>query len=314
MPPTDLEETRAPEPGLADVRRARSARRLRAVLVVTALVVVVVAGGLAVVATRSGGGTGGTGSSAGGEGPSSERSRSTASTSTPTTAPTTTAPPVPTSVPGVTVGPLVGGPGPIPVVHRVPTTDPVVFITIDDGAFADEDALKLIGEHRIPVTLFLNQSYFAANADYFRRLQDSGAVLGAHTSTHAELRGRDAAFQHAEICDMVAEFRDRFGRAPTLFRPPYGSYDATTLQQAASCGFTAALHWSAVADSGSIVTADGPLRAGDIVLLHFRPGLVLRLYTVLTQIQAAGLRPASLSDYLDSAPPAPPAAPATGAG
>lgn len=164
------------------------------------------------------------------------------------------------------------------------------------------------------MTLFLNQSYFARNADYFRRLQDAGAVLGAHTSTHAELRGRDAAFQHAEICDMVAEFRDRFGRAPTLFRPPYGSYDAATLQQAASCGFTAALHWSAVADSGSIVTADGPLRAGDIVLLHFRPGLVLRLYTVLTQIQAAGLRPASLSDYLDSAPPAPPAAPATGPG
>ena len=44
---------------------------------------------------------------------------------------------------------------------------------------------------------------------------------------------------------------------------------------------------------------------GDIVLLHFRPGLVLRLYTVLTQIQAAGSVP-SLSDYLDSAPPAPP--------
>ena len=91
MPPTDLEETRAPEPGLADVRRARSARRLRAVLVVTALVVVVVAGGLAVVATRSGEGTGGTGSSAGDRGPSSERSASTASTTAPTTAPTTTA-------------------------------------------------------------------------------------------------------------------------------------------------------------------------------------------------------------------------------
>lgn len=235
------------------------------------------------------------------------------STSTPTTAPTTTAPPAPTSVPGVTVGPLVGGPGPIPVVHRVPTTDPVVFITIDDGAFADEDALKLIGEHRIPVTLFLNQSYFVKDAHYFRRLQDAGAVLGAHTSTHAELRGRDAAFQHAEICDMVAEFRDRFGRAPTLFRPPYGSYDAATLQQAASCGFTAALHWSAVADTLHLLSPPTD-RSAAVTSSCCTSGPASCCASTPSSPRSRRGSSCSLSDYLDSAPPAPPAAPATGPG
>ncbi len=104
---------------------------------------------------------------------------------------------------------------------------------------------------------------------------------------------------------MNAQFDELFGHMPTLFRPPYGNYDLTTLQQAASCGITTALHWSAEADSGHIVTADGPLRAGDIILMHFKPGLGLKLISVLQQIQAAGLRPAQLNDYVISAPPAP---------
>ena len=193
----------------------------------------------------------------------------------------------------------------MPVLHRIPTTDPVVFLTIDDGAYPDQLALDLIRDHKIPVTLFLNQNMFRANSAYFQQLQAAGAVIGSHTSTHPNLRGRDAGFQHAEICDMNAQFDELFGHMPTLFRPPYGNYDLTTLQQAASCGITTALHWSAEADSGHIVTADGPLRAGDIILMHFKPGLGLKLISVLQQIQAAGLRPAQLNDYVISAPPAP---------
>jgi peptidoglycan/xylan/chitin deacetylase (PgdA/CDA1 family) len=273
--------------GLADQRRARAGRRLRRVALVVAVLLLV--GGAAPTTAST--------------------AASTTTTTTTTSTTTTTLPPTPTSVPGITVGPLVGGPGPIPVLHRVPTTDPVVFITIDDGATADPLALDVIRDWQVPVTLFLNQVYLKANGDYFRQLQDAGAVIGSHTMDHSNLRGKDPATQHARICDLVGEFRDRFGAAPSLFRPPYGSYDRVTLQEAASCGVTTVMHWSATADDGVIVTADGPLRAGDVILMHFKPGLGARLQLVLAQIEAAGLRPARLVDYLSSAPAAPPAAP-----
>jgi len=299
MPPTDLDEPRVERTGVADARRASAARRAKVLLVVA--IVLVVGAAVAIVATRSGDDV-----VIGQQSTTTSTKRSTTSTSTASTsASTTTVPPTPTSVPGLTVGPLVGGPGPIPLLHRIPTTDPVVFLTIDDGAYPDQLALDLIRDHKIPVTLFLNQNMFRANSAYFQQLQAAGAVIGSHTSTHPNLRGRDAAFQHAEICDMNAQFDELFGHMPTLFRPPYGNYDLTTLQQAASCGITTALHWSAEADSGHIVTADGPLRAGDIILMHFKPGLGLKLISVLQQIQAAGLRPAQLNDYVISAPPAP---------
>lgn len=237
--------------------------------------------------------------------------RGSSSTTTTHTTTTTTVAPVPTSVPGVTVGPLIGGPGPVPVIHRVPTKDPVVFITIDDGVTAEPDALNVIRDNHLPVTMFLNQMYLRHNGDYFRQIQDLGGVIGSHTTSHANLKGKDPAFQHGQICDLVPEFQSRFGAAPDMFRPPYGNYDPVTIEQAASCGIKYVVQWSATGDTGSIVTADGPLRAGDIILLHFKPGLGLRLRNILAQVAAAGLRPAQLADYLRSAPPAPPAAPTT---
>lgn len=298
MPPLDVDRDRMATSGLADGRRSGSARTLRRVGMVLGIAVVAVVAVLLV--TNHDRGT----DSATAVG---RRHRRT----TTTTATTTTLPPVPTSVPGVTVGPLVGGPGPIPVIHRIPTTDPVVFITIDDGVTADPDALTVIRDMKVPVTLFLNQMYLHHNGAYFRQLEDLGAVIESHTTSHANLRGKDPAFQHAQICDLVPEFESRFGAVPDMFRPPYGNYDPVTLQEAASCGVRYVLEWSAVGDSGSLVMADGPLRAGDIILLHFKPGLGLKLRNILSQVQAAGLHPGRLADYLRSAPPAPPSAPST---
>ncbi|UDY36511.1 polysaccharide deacetylase family protein [Dermatobacter hominis] len=302
MPPTDLQEPRVSRAGLADERRARAGRRLRRVALVVAVLLVASGATAFVMLRRSDEGEQATPDT-------TPRTSTTTTAPTTTTSTTTTLPPTPTSVPGVTVGPLIGGPGPIPVIHRVPTTDPVVFITIDDGAYADPLALDVIRNKQVPVTLFLNQVYMKAHGDYFEQLQDAGAVIGSHTMDHSNLRGKDPATQHARICDLVPEFQGRFGAAPTLFRPPYGNYDPVTLQEAASCGVRTVVHWSATADGGAIVTAEGPLRAGDVILMHFKPDLGLKLEFVLAQIQAAGLRPARLVDYLESAPPAPPSPP-----
>ena len=298
MPPTDLEETRAPEPGLADVRRGRSARRLRAVLVVTALVVVVVAGGLAVVATRSGGGTGGTGSSAGGEGPSSERSRSTASTSTPTTAPTTTAPPVPTSVPGVTVGPLVGGPGPIPVVHRVPTTDPVVFITIDDGNIRNPSYPDHLARLGVPFTSFLTQPMAKADPAYWKSMVERGGTIQTHTISHPNLRTVGAERMRREICEPVMTFTALFGARPTLFRPPYGNSSDAVRRVAAECGYAAVVLWTGSTNVGKLTMQDVVLKPGDIILMHYRDTLDADLDDLVARVRVEGFRIGRLEDYL----------------
>ena len=302
----------------AELRRTYRRRRAAAVAIVVGLVVVIavptylVLGRPADRAVRTSATT-----------PAGSSTSTTTTTAAPTTAPPTTAAPttVPAvtapavaPVPGLTVGPLTEGPGPIPVVHRIPTTDPVVFITIDDGATADQGALDVLRKGSIPTTLFLTQRFVPTNADYFRSLQATGATVQSHSITHQSLRGKDEATQRREICGPTEQYTQLFGAAPELFRPPYGSWDDTTVRVAASCGMRAVVHWSATYDSGQLATVGGPLRAGDIILLHFKPGLGWNLAGLLSQITAAGLRPAPLLDYIRSAPPAPaPTAPAPGA-
>jgi peptidoglycan/xylan/chitin deacetylase (PgdA/CDA1 family) len=86
------------------------------------------------------------------------------------------------------------------------------------------------------------------------------------------------------------------------FRPPYGNYDANTLTAAASCGLKAVIWWSATFDKGQLALQQQPLSRGEIILMHFNDHLIEDLKAVMAQLQAAGLRPAQLTDYLDAAP------------
>ncbi|MEO6088358.1 MAG: polysaccharide deacetylase family protein [Umezawaea sp.] len=93
-------------------------------------------------------------------------------------------------------------------------------------------------------TLVLNVGYAEDHIDYFRpfRTQDNANFLAGG-----------------------------FGTCPTLFRPPFGSYDRTTRQAAADCGMTALVRWTAAVDDGGVQFQSGvEVTAGDIVLMRFR--------------------------------------------
>ncbi len=51
-------------------------------------------------------------------------------------------------------------------------------------------------------------------------------------------------------------------------------------------------------NDGVLRTQGGPLRAGDIILMHFRSDLRMNLEVALDAAQAAGLHPAALEQYL----------------
>ncbi|HEX6501215.1 MAG TPA: polysaccharide deacetylase family protein [Micromonosporaceae bacterium] len=184
--------------------------------------------------------------------------------------------------------------------HKIPTRQPVAFLTIDDGWVQRPEALALLRASHIPVTLFLISPVAAGNPAYFRGLQASGAVIEAHTLTHPSLRGKSYALQHHEICGSVDQLGTLFGRRPDLFRPPFGEYDQTTLRAAHDCGIRAVFYWTETVDKG-IVRYQTPLhrvQPGDIILMHFRPAYADDFIAALNAIHQAGLTPALLEDYI----------------
>jgi peptidoglycan/xylan/chitin deacetylase (PgdA/CDA1 family) len=239
----------------------------------------------------------------------------TSSSSGTSSAATSSAPPTSVPGPGGTTVPVFQPPYPFgtpqakapattdgkaPVVTRIDTTKPYVFITMDDGVTRDPNALRLIRDSGAHPTLFLNNVYVSGHADYFRPLADQGgAAIEDHTITHPNLKGKSYDAQKKEICGDADDLAKDYGKRPTLFRPPFGNYDDTTRKAAADCGMKAVVNWTAAVNDGHVQFQVGKkLRPGDIVLMHFRPTFVPDFLAFLNQARQDGLTPVPLTDFL----------------
>jgi peptidoglycan/xylan/chitin deacetylase (PgdA/CDA1 family) len=190
--------------------------------------------------------------------------------------------------------------GKAPVIRRIPTGKPYVFITIDDGEIKDANALWLIQQSGFRPTMFLAQKFVVDHVGYFRDIRDeTGADIEDHTVNHPNLRGKPYAFQRKEICDNADAEAAEFGRRPVLFRPPYGNWDTNTQLAAADCGMRAVVLWTAAVNDGVVQFQEGDhLKAGDIVLMHFRTTFVQDYTAFVERVRRDGLTAVPLPDFL----------------
>ncbi len=184
-------------------------------------------------------------------------------------------------------------------VDHVVTTDPVVFITIDDGWHPLPDVLAFLQSHQAPVTAFLIAPIAQRDADFYRQVLQLGGTVEDHTMHHPDLGRLPLGQEASELCQAADLDLATFGRRPVLARPPYGSENQYTDPAVAYCGMYDTVLWDAkFSDHQFSLAHPGGLRAGDIVLMHWGPGLLQDLQTLFPIIQAAGLHPAPLQDYI----------------
>jgi peptidoglycan/xylan/chitin deacetylase (PgdA/CDA1 family) len=197
----------------------------------------------------------------------------------------------------------------------IETTDKVFFITIDDGWTKDPAVARWVRQTRTPITVFLTS---VANpedtTDFFRTVSRYGSVQN-HTRTHKYLTSSNTDI-NSEVCSIQSTYAKRYGGRPWMLRPPYGNggwpnsstYEHQRISSVVGpCGIKYVVNWSAlVSNEGKFESQNGTDRiaAGDIVLLHFVPGLRNQLAALVERGKLSGLKPANLADYLQR--PAPP--------
>lgn len=204
--------------------------------------------------------------------------------------------------PPVAVPLVLPGGGSAPWLSRIPTGQKVAFITIDDGWEKNPKAFALLTAAHVPVTLFLQVDAVESDVEHFRPLVRAGATIEAHTITHQQLEGKSYGVQKREICGSADQLGQWYGRRPTLFRPPFGAKDATTLRAAHDCGMKAVFFWKEATNKGKVYYQERhTVQPGDVILMHFRPAFVKDFLAVLKAIKDAGLTPARLQDYIPGA-------------
>ena len=110
-----------------------------------------------------------------------------------------------------------------------------------------------------------------------------------------------------EICRPQSIYAAKYGRVPTMLRPPFGNGGYATTKKstrkaidsvASQCGIKHIVMWNGLAENGKFKFIRGSLKRGDIVLFHFTPSLAGELKSVMKMAHRKGLHPAPLTDYL----------------
>lgn len=147
--------------------------------------------------------------------------------------------------------PLASGDGAAQVIRSGPTTCKAAAFTFDmcpvrEGSGYDAPLIASLIEHRIPATFFLSGRWMATHEEQVRTLLSVPFFeVGTHGQVHAHLPMLDAVHQRDEMWKPAERLRTRYGRRTTLFRPPYGEYDDTTIEAVHALGLRLIL-WNVV--------------------------------------------------------------------
>jgi len=202
------------------------------------------------------------------------------------------------------------------VTYHVRTDEPVVAFTFDDGPAPKWTPMVLdaLDEWQVPATFFMVGRNLQRHGEIVRGRLDRHEI-GNHTWSHPDLATLDLRRALEEMRRADETIREVTGRAPTLFRPPFGHLGGSTVLAADKLGYRLVL-WSQQMDErrykrdpqaqvDAIVQA---VRPGSIVLAHDvgdpRRLVVLRhLGEMFAGLKARGFRLVTVSELIAAGQP-----------
>jgi peptidoglycan-N-acetylglucosamine deacetylase len=203
-----------------------------------------------------------------------------------------------------------------------------VALTFDDGPSPyTGQIIRILRSSHTPATFFV----IGRSAQLYPRLVAAevraGAEVGDHTETHAFLSALSASAQAAQIAQAADVIRAAGAPSPQLFRPPYGSFNSSTVGLLRSRRMLMVL-WSADTKDYSrpgrtkiIYVAVSGAQPGAVILMHDGGGdrsqTVAALPRIITRLRQRQFRLVTVSQLVADDPPPvrqPPPRPLSGVG
>jgi peptidoglycan/xylan/chitin deacetylase (PgdA/CDA1 family) len=201
-----------------------------------------------------------------------------------------------------------------PAIRSGGSTSNEVALTFDDGPgpYTTQvvSALDKLHVHATFFTIGSQERYFSAGTIAEIR---SGEAIGDHTETHPMMARLSPHDQYEQLFDQMAQIELMGGMRPQLFRPPYGSFNATTFRELHHLHLLMVL-WSVdTADytlpgvRAVVRNALAGAKPGAIILMHDGGGnrseTIAALPAIVAGLRRRGLRPVTVPRLLMDDPP-----------
>jgi peptidoglycan-N-acetylglucosamine deacetylase len=189
-----------------------------------------------------------------------------------------------------------------------------VALTFDDGPSRYTPAiLGVLRRMHAPATFFVIGRWARAFPKLVMAEVRAGCEVGDHTENHPPLALLSPIAQAAEIAAAARAIHSDGAPYPVLFRPPYGSFDPSTLQVLRAQRMLMVL-WSADTEdyrrlgvAKIVYTALSGARPGEIILMHDGGGdraqTVAALPRIIARLHQRGFRLVTVSQLLADDPP-----------
>lgn len=161
-------------------------------------------------------------------------------------------------------------------IYYVDTQEKVCAISFD-AAWGNEqtgDLLDTLDEYDVKTTFFLVKQWVDKYPDSVKDIAARGHDVGNHSATHPHMAQLSETEQLEEIDACNKAIEGLTGKAPTLFRAPYGEYDNKLVNSLRGLGMYCvqwnidSLDWKDPSADEIVSRVREKLCPGSIILLH----------------------------------------------
>ena len=187
----------------------------------------------------------------------------------------------------------------------------LIALTFDDGPHPKETdkVLDVLNKYNIKATFFIAGKHAKWYTNPLIRASKEGHEIGNHTFNHPDISNLSLSKIEEEIVKCEDTLVEITGKKPTLFRPPYGSYKRSDLEEVAKKHDYKIILWTTIdardwenpPASTIASTIIDKAKNGDIILLHdyATNNTVEALDRIIPAMQKRGFQFVTVSELLE---------------
>ncbi|MGE7635768.1 polysaccharide deacetylase family protein [Bacillus paramycoides] len=166
------------------------------------------------------------------------------------------------------------------------------------------ELLEIMQRYNCNVTFFLEGTWAHMYPHLAKAIRDAGHEIGNHAYSHADMRGLTEEYIIWELRNTNAVIFKELGIKPSLFTPPYATYNERIVKIVAQEGMKTVLSsidtqdWNTNNPDEIINKVNSDLKNGSIILMHPTEVIINTLPTIIKNIEKHGVRIGKISDII----------------